>query len=140
MRYLIKEAFQLNSHQPSPLLLQRGQYYVTEDEAEVEELAVFAEDGSCEELELVKKEEVEEEPGEPEAEVEEAAEEDEEEPEDPEEDITVVPGVGKKLKKELAGLEKPVTTISELKDRVGDEVVQEVLGGQYEKVVAYFAE
>jgi predicted flap endonuclease-1-like 5' DNA nuclease len=129
-RYFIKEAFLLQSFKPSPRLMQLGQYYATENEAEIEELERFAKDGSCEEVKSEKPKDLKptkapEKPAPPAG-------------QPPAEDLTVVPGVGKKLQESLAGL--GIVTVSDLKNRLSEEAVQEVLGSKAEKVAAYFAE
>jgi hypothetical protein len=115
-RYFIKEAFLLQSFKPSPRLMQLGQYYATENEAEIEELERFAKDGSCEEVKSEKPKDLKPTKA----------------PEKP------APPAGQPPEESLAGL--GIVTVSDLKNRLSEEAVQEVLGSKAEKVAAYFAE
>lgn len=129
-RYKIKEAFKLKS--ASNKLMRIGTYYATEDAAQIAELEKFRKDGSVEVIESLAKEK----PGMKVTTQPKKANEKPEAPKTPDEDITVVPGVGKTLQQKLAELE--ITTVSQLKDRMNEEPVKELLGLHYEKAQKFF--
>jgi DNA polymerase/3'-5' exonuclease PolX len=93
--------------------------YAPVSEQEVTELRKYAEGGACEEMLPKAKEEKKTVPT-----------------VDPTDDITVVPGMGKKIQADLAAL--GVTTKSGLKDKLEDAKVKEALGANFDKIAAYF--
>jgi len=103
-----------------------GEYYVTEDEAEIAELLQFASRGSCEEKVSL--------PPPDKAPV--AAPEVVKEEPKPEEDLAVVPGIGKRLLGKLT--EAGITTQTQLKEGLKKEEVKALLGTHLEKIIAYF--
>lgn len=113
-KFQMKHAFNLQS--AGGKLMQPGQYFSTEDEAQIAELREFAKDGSCKEL--VPEVKQEEKPAEKTV--------------DAQDDITLVKGIGKKLAEKLA--EKGITTKSGLKAKMADPEVEQILGLQYEKI------
>lgn len=121
-RFYVKEGFLLKSHKPNPRSMVIGEYYATEDDEQAQELLKFASQGSCEEKVSKPKEEK---PKEPEA------------PADPAQDLTTVPGVGKKLLGKLT--EAGITTVDQLKALIQDEAkAKELLGPSYEKLLKHF--
>ena len=147
-QYRIKEAFQLQSH-PQKLLLQPAQFYSTDKEEELKELARFAKDGSCEimsasdkqkglrlssaqDWKVVDGNKKNEEDGD--------SDEQDNDDQNPEEDITVVPGIGNTLKQKLEDV--GITTVTALKEAMESrtEEMEELLGNSFEKVRSHFAE
>jgi predicted flap endonuclease-1-like 5' DNA nuclease len=118
--FKIIHAFFLQSAQK---LMGPNTIYSPQKEAEVDELREFASRGSCEEtVPLTKAEQKKVEKASPVM--------------DPVDDITVVPGIGKKTLPLLA--EVGITTKSGLKDKLEDAKVKEILGMNFEKIQAYF--
>jgi predicted flap endonuclease-1-like 5' DNA nuclease len=116
--FKIIHAFFLQSAQK---LVGPNTIYSPQKEAEVDELREFASRGSCEEMVPQTK----------------AEQKEKEKPVvDPVDDITVVPGIGKKTLPLLA--EVGITTKSGLKDKLEDAKVKEILGVNFEKIQAYF--
>lgn len=114
--FKIIHAFFLQSNQK---LMAPSTIYAPTSDAEVTELREFATRGGCEEMLPMKKAKAEK-------------------PAEPTDDITVVPGIGKKLMTALAEL--GITTKTGLKDKLEDAAVKEALGLNFEKIAKYFAD
>jgi len=125
MQYQIKHGFKLQS---AGKLMMPGGYHFTDDEKEIAELDGFVKRGACVKVE-------------PKAKVEMPAKKEEKEvPKEPSEDLTSVPGVGAGLEKKLIAAD--IKTVAALESYLNDasktEAMKELLGNQYDKIVAHF--
>jgi len=133
-RYHIKHGYQLQSH-PNKVLLRPGQYYETDKEGEIAELGRLATEGGCIAVGGMVKPSLQptnvqaSKPAKEKAEPTKA-------PENPDEDITVVPGVGAKLKSKLE--DEGITTKTHLRDLVKNDAAKAktLLGLQFDKIKA----
>lgn len=132
-RYYVKEAFLLQSHKPSPKLLNLGMYYQSESDDEVVELQKFEKDGSCEERKSLPLPELHV--------VTTPKKEVKVEVKVTDDDIATVPGVGKTLAGKLAevGITNKTQLMAALNDPKQAEDMVDLLGNKLEKIKASLA-